>query len=129
MLDISTECDMMRITNGGLRMKPRKKKTNKHQTEIFEYIRRRKAGRTHKIGVVFGMVDKGVIKIGWSKCNTKLDKFNPEDGIAMAHERAIHISSSPDHIKTPDCIRTQVRQFGARCVRYFKDAQRLELPV
>lgn len=86
--------------------------------EIFEYIRRRKSGKMVKAGVVLGTVDKGVIKIGWSKCNIQMDEFNKEMGLIIARNRC----TTPDHVPIPDCIRRQVRRFGARAVRYYKDA-------
>ena len=105
---------------------PLNKVEKNHQTEIFEYIRRRKNGMTYKVGVVFGMIDNGVIKIGWSKCNAKAgDKFDSIDGLAFAKHRAV----KPDSVPIPNCIRTQLRQFSSRCVRYFKDAKKLELPA
>ena len=97
-----------------------------HTTEIFEYIRRNKGGITRKVGVILGVNDKGVIRIGWSKVNEKLgDKFDSLLGLEYAMKRAM----KPDGIPTPKCIKSQLRKFGARTVRYFQDATKLELPV
>lgn len=108
------------------------KPTKEHQTEIFEYIRRNKDGKKMKVGVILGLNDKGVIKIGWSKCNFKDgDKFDPIKGVVIAKQRAkgtLFIEDAVD-TPTPSCIRHQVRQFGARCVRYFKSARKLKMPV
>ena len=100
------------------------------QKEIFEYIRRRKSGKTYKVGVVLGTIDGGVVRIGWSKCNLKAgDKFSPEQGIAIAQERAKNqTENTQTHIPLPKCLRTQVRNFGARAIRYFKEATRVEFP-
>jgi len=103
-----------------------------NQTEIFEYIRKRKGGMTHKIGVIYGTIDNNTIKIGWSKCNVKEgDDFNADIGIEMAKERAVasYITQGTDHPTVPLCIKRHIRQFGARCVRYFQDANKLELPL
>ncbi len=94
--------------------------------EIFEYIRRRKSGKTYKVGIIVGVDNNGVIKIGWSKCNLKSgDEFDLDCGMKMARERAINVECD---VMTPDCIRKQVRRFGARAVRYFKGANTLLLP-
>jgi len=92
---------------------------------IFEYIRRRKAGKTFKVGIVIGVAQDHKINVGWSKCNVKEDKFTYATGSGMAYERAIGLRNSPP---APLCIRTQLRRFGGRCVRYFKDANQLVLP-
>ena len=110
------------------------KKIKEHQTEIFEYIRRRKSGKVIKVGVILGTVispNSYTIRIGWSKCNFKAgDKFSIEEGIKLAKKRAYNeadFESTTTHV--PNCIRRQIRQFGSRCIRYFKDAHKLELPV
>ena len=96
-------------------------------TRIFEYIRRRKSGKVAKVGVIVGMNVDGVIRIGWSKCNFKKgDKFNSAEGLKIAQDRVHEIGNVPH---TPNCIRRQVRQFGARAVRYFQSAYTLELPA
>jgi len=110
-----------------IKKEPVKKEVVKKEVEIFEYIRRRKAGKTLKVGVVLGTLVNGVIRVGWSKCNLKAgDKFAPAPGIAIAKQRSnlSHLTITP----VPDCIKRQIRAFGGRCVRYFKDAKKLELP-
>jgi hypothetical protein len=98
------------------------------QTEIFEYVRRRKGGRNYKVGVLLGTVDEGTIKIGWSKCNLKEgDEFDSLEGMQMAKNRALNTLTSAPAI--PKCLNSQARHFGARCLRYFKDAKNLELPA
>lgn len=102
-------------------------RTKEPTTEIFEYIRRRKAGRVSKVGIIFGTASKGTIRIGWSKCNLKAkDKFDLKQGMELAKGRAFN--ETPTTTPTPNCIRKQMRNFGARCVRYFKDAKTLIMP-
>jgi len=99
--------------------------------EIFEYIRRRNGGKARKVGVILGTCKDGVIKIGWSKCNEKCgDTFDSHSGISIARDRIIGIDRRPSILTTPvpSCISSQVRQFSARCVRYFKGANKLEIP-
>lgn len=92
---------------------------------IFEYIRKREGGKVHKVGIIIGLNDNGTIRIGWSKCNMDIDKFDQLLGFQFAFNRAM----KPDNVPTPHCIKTQIRRFGSRAVRYFKNAKRLELPV
>ena len=104
-----------------------KKMDNRDGAEIFEYIRRRRHGKVVKVGVVLGLIDEGVIKIGWSKCNIKSDTFKPLQGIELAKARARN--ETPTTTPVPNCIKRQMRQFCSRAVRYFKGAQRLEIPA
>lgn len=98
----------------------------RHQTEIFEYIKRRHGGKNHKVGIILGLVDNDTIRIGWSKCNQKSgDKFDTLIGLEYAKNRAM----KSDNVLTPNCIKRHLRQFSGRCVRYFKDANKLEIPV
>lgn len=100
---------------------------NQNQTEIFEYIRRRKHGKTIKVGVILGTTIGDVIKIGWSKCNLKEnDTFVPAIGLELAKARILN--EVPSTTLTPLCIDRQVRLFAGRCIRYFKNAKKLEMP-
>jgi hypothetical protein len=105
----------------------KEKVEKKYQTEIFEYIKRRKGGMNYKVGVKYATVQGDAIKIGWSKCKTKEDVFIPADGISMAKARAL--GEICVHTPTPNCIKEDLRRFGARALRYFKNATKLELPV
>ena len=98
--------------------------------EIFEYIRRRHHGKTLKVGVIIGVKDGKAVKIGWSKCNLKLgDVFNRQVGLKLALNRALPLPMPKSKsVPTPNCIRKQVRNFGIRCLRYFKDANKIEIP-
>lgn len=92
------------------------------QKEIFEYVRTKKG----KVGVLFATVQGGVIKIGWSRCNRKEgDTFDAKTGLQIASERArgtlVH--------QLPQSFNKQARHFGARCIRYFKDAKSLNIPA
>ena len=103
-------------------------KTAEGNPTIFEYVRKRRGGMTHKVGIILGWIDNDTIKIGWSKCNLKEgDQFSSEVGMKLARSRALNEPQT--RTPTPECIRNQVRRFGARCVRYFKNARRLQLPL
>ena len=93
-----------------------------HPTLIFEYIKERK----HKVGVLVGVRQDDVVWVGWSKCNRKMDKFSFDEGMSLAESRAIKLVDSP---KLPDCLEKKTRQFGSRCLRYFKGVRSIEMPV
>ena len=100
-----------------------------HQTEIFEYIRRNYKGKMKvRTGVVLAQIDRdNVVKIAWSKCAFKKgDEFDPSVAINIAEQRVHGIMEMPP---TPSCIRKQVRQFAARCARYYRGAKTIEIPV
>lgn len=103
--------------------------TKKEQCkEIFEYIRRNKDGKKIKVGVILGLVDGDVARIGWSKCKMSGlcgDVFDLTKGIELARSRARH---ETPNAPTPLCIKSQVRKFGARAWRYFQDANTLTMP-
>ena len=93
--------------------------------EIFEYIRKRRHGKVMKVGVILGRYNDGVVKVGWSKCNIKKDRFILNEGLDLARKRITLLPSTQIPV-TPLCIRRQFRKFGGRCLRYFKDAKALE---
>lgn len=119
-LDISIRYDMLLINGENMKVK-------QDQTEIFEYIKRRKHGKTFKVGVILGTTVGDVIKIGWSKCNFKEhDVFNRTIGVSVARTRIFH--EEPVTTPVPPCIQRQVNLFGGRCIRYFKNTNKLEMP-
>jgi hypothetical protein len=94
---------------------------------IFEYIQRRKGGKNIKVGVIVGLVDRGnTIKIGWSKCNIAKDVFAKHTGLLMATNRAL--DKEEKFVPAPNCIHRQLRQFGGRCLRFYKDSNILVMP-
>jgi hypothetical protein len=96
------------------------------RNEIFEYIRSRRRGKVVKVGVILGLNDNGVIKVGWSKCNLKDDRFVSHNGLKIARERIDGKVGADSIPVTPLCIRRQLRAFGGRSIRYFKGANKLE---
>lgn len=92
----------------------------KNLVVIFETIKKSVHGRKQKVGLIMGINDDGVIKIGWSKTNLKLgDKFNADVGRELAMNRILGIEKFPT---LPLCMGTRIRNFEGRCLRYFKDA-------
>lgn len=92
---------------------------------IYEYIRKRHGGKTFKTGVILGVNEEGTIKIGYSKCNINEDKFNEKAGVQIAYKRAI----APMLPIIPRGLRQMTRRFAGRCIRYYKDACKVELPL
>ena len=99
------------------------------QDQIFEYIRRRKGGKTIRVGVILGKKVDDAVLIGWSKCNQSAqhgDIFNAAKGVQIALDRACGNANVP---AVPKCVERQVRAFAARCCRYFRDAYKIEIPA
>jgi len=98
--------------------------SEKNPNELIEYIRERRHSKVQKVGVIVGFKVNNKILVSWSKCNGKADNFDPEYGIRFAMGRAL---GEYDAVPMPESIKTQVRQFSSRCVRFFKDANSLEI--
>ena len=104
-------------------IEPKQEVVKTPPTMIFEYVKERK----HKVGVIVGLKqDDGVVRVGWSKCNLKKDRFSFAEGMSLAQARAIKMADSP---KLPACLEKKTRQFGSRCLRYFKGIRAIEMPV
>ena len=91
---------------------------------IHEYIRARVAGKgKQKVGVIVGFVYKGAICTGFSKTNLKAgDIFDKDEGILIARERALGLTSSPF---IPPQLVVPMREFQMRCLKYFQQADYL----
>jgi len=90
-------------------------------TMIFEYVEERRK----RVGIILGLIQDKTIKIGWAKTNLKAgDRFDKDEGLSLAEARAIKMSASP---ALPPCMKRQMVDFTARCYRYFKDADKMEL--
>jgi len=60
----------------------------------------------------------GIVKLGWSLCNRKLDTFSKKNGILEAKKK-LSVSTPID--KLPWIIRKKVlTEFSFRCLAYFK---------
>jgi len=92
----------------------------KQKKELVEFIKKNINGRRQKVAVLYATVDNGnVVRIGWSKTNTKLgDKFDKNLGLELAKER----SRSNVNMIIPTSIGKKYRNFKSRCARYFKGA-------
>lgn len=92
------------------------------QTEIFEYVKTKRG----RVGVLLGTMKDDVIRIGWSRCNTKrCDVFDPKEGIKLAKHRATNDFNT---YPIPQSLNKQARKFSSRCLRYFQNAKGIRLP-
>ena len=89
--------------------------------ELIEYVKKNVNGRKQKVGVLYGCVTpNNGIGIGWSKTNIKKnDAFDPVKGLELAKNRskAMSITALP---MLPSSMKTPVKNFEKRCLRYFK---------
>lgn len=79
---------------------------------------RDKHGR--QVGVVIAYRDtEGRVKIGWSRCHTKLEKFDRHIGINKAISRA-KFWKEIDERDAPHPLRPEVSEMLSRAGRYFQ---------
>lgn len=89
--------------------------------EIYQYVDEYKYGRWNRVGVLIGINDNGVVRIGYSRVKLNSgDIFSKEFGKALARERAFNYKRNrPTHI--PFSFAVPFGDFVKRCSRYFKD--------
>jgi len=116
-------------------MKAKEKDRREHT--LTEYTRNKKRQKT---GVLVAFVQGDNLYCGWSKCNTKLDKFNRELGKQIATERAkkyfereyfsgpvtaitgaSHVISIGTRPIIPQSIRTHLAYFLCKSEHYFNN--------
>lgn len=94
---------------------------------IQTYVRERVTGKgKQKVGIIVGLVDEGGnIVTGWAKANIKAgDAFDKHDGACIALKRALGKEEVP---ATPVQMVKQIRNFQARCLKYFQQAKGIKL--
>lgn len=82
---------------------------------MIEYIR---DGRGRKVGVMVAYKDGDSVRIGWSKCNTKLEPFDRERGLAIAFGRAVKGNITK---KMPNKVCRKLARFIDRADRYYNN--------
>jgi hypothetical protein len=85
------------------------------QTQIVEHVKNRHGNR---IGTVVATRVGNDILLGWSKCKTRLDKFDPKRGVQIAMGRAVMGS----HIPVASSLQFAYDAMKERASRYFKGA-------
>lgn len=93
-------------------------KQSEQSKELVEFIKKNVNGRRQKVAVLYAKLGSdNIVRIGWSKTNTKLkDTFNKDVGLALARERSVLVQNA----KVPTSIGKKYRKFKSRCARYFK---------
>ncbi len=90
------------------------------QKYLLKYERNNKGER---IGVVLAYKDNGVVRIGWSRCHTKLEPFNKYIGVNKAIKRAKEldtVSSVCERLNAPRTVLDLLEEMEARAKNYFK---------
>ena len=81
---------------------------------LYQYVR--KNGK--RIGIVVAIeLDTDNVRIGWSLCNVKLDKFDRYRGLQIAVGRAIYNSTTD----IPQSVYPTLTHFAQKAKRYYKD--------
>jgi hypothetical protein len=90
----------------------------KPETELVQWIRRRRGSQIEKVGVVVGLKNPvlNAPAVGWSLCK-RGDKFCPQIGKTIARGRALIGTVS----KIPQSISDVVSHMTERTVNYFKN--------
>ena len=86
---------------------------------LIQYVRDK---NNHRVGVVVAekpsLVDKGD-GIGWSKCHSRLDKFDKKMGIKIAYGRAISGKQYKETI-IPHDVQQVIKKMKKRAKSYYK---------
>lgn len=93
---------------------------------LIEYYRGKNAypktnnSSRHPLGVMIAFKnDEGQLRFGWSKCNTKLDRFDKKYGLEIALARADSSKSLNTEIM-PDDMYDHFVDFVNRAEKYYK---------
>lgn len=89
------------------------------QKPLLRYKRDR---NRRKIGVVLAFRDKGVVKIGYSKCHVSMEPFDKAIGIYKAYQRAKPVEQLFLDTEVPNSMRSDILEMTERANRYFKPA-------
>jgi hypothetical protein len=75
---------------------------------------------------------RGGVKVGWSKCNLKLDKFNKIEGVKYAlknlhplDEVVQNYESKENELRVPHALEPQVLRMAKRADKYYSKERRM----
>lgn len=92
-----------------------------NQKYLLKYERNNKGER---VGVVLAYKDaEGVVKIGWSRCHTKLEPFNKYIGVNKAIKRAVPLDSVTfmfERANAPRQAAIMLEDMEVRATNYFR---------
>lgn len=83
---------------------------------IRTYVRRPNG---QLLGVLVAIKERGDTRIGWSKCNAKLDRFDKDFGVYLALKRALVKTADKDTAPIPGVIVKRLEVFAQRAAKYF----------
>ena len=93
-------------------------------TDLFQYLRKRRGGKNVKSGVLLGRKVKGRVLVGWSKCKLtgkNPDTFDVQRGLDIAQGRIqSFVDEHRNGHQVPPSIEDNLKKFVNRCKRYFK---------
>jgi len=97
---------------------------------LIQYCRNK---RRQKYGVVVAVESDGIVKIGWSLCNTRLDIFDKKEGVQLAIDRAnnFHNIEFPLYNDFPlydTNLPNTIHEMKIRAARYYKQAKVIYSP-
>lgn len=100
-------------------------KNKQEKNMLIEYIKNRKGER---VGTLVGVCEEyeDVVRVGWSYCNTRADKFDKTTGVEIALNRAE--PQSLDGAEIPVLIKDRLPGFEERCMQYFQQARAVRMP-
>lgn len=99
----------------------RENETELNQKYLLKYERNNKGER---VGVVLAYKDaEGIVKIGWSRCHTKLEPFNKYIGVNKAVKRSVPVDSYTfihERAMAPRQVAKMLEDMEARAKNYFR---------
>jgi hypothetical protein len=90
------------------------------QNEIYQFIRKKKT--KEPVGILLAHTIDEKVFIGFSKCNTKYDKFKKDVGINIAVGKSVELKNK-ERVDIPYCIKDDLPKFINRCYKYYKDRE------
>jgi hypothetical protein len=125
------------MDSGGVRSVEKLRESKWRKTMIREYLKISKTKKmivgdqiktvinNKKVGVMVAFVptESNQIVIGWSRCHSKLDKFDRSLGTQISEARALKYIYNGKMPKPPHSIKNELKRFALRAAKYYKDKE------